>query len=247
MVHHEAHRTRACGGDDEPVHVAHVIAYQNRRTRLGNVLESRFFQAIDGVHQQPDEEAHQKLGHQRVDVYRHGGVEQSRGQEELRNAQAEVEQRNREDGRSHDEKRVQHVVAGDDARTVARLRPGLDERIEGHDVKTPEDPDQGEVGEDAPVRGLPDEIHCAGRRVRCEARARKIEIDAEERQSDRAERHQADLDPVAREPLAQKRTDADPDGEQGEQYGHDLLRAEQDVLRVDGELRQVQRAEKPEP
>ena len=52
MVHHEAHRARAGGGDDEPVHVAHVIANQDRRSGLGNVLEPRFFQAIDGVHQQ---------------------------------------------------------------------------------------------------------------------------------------------------------------------------------------------------
>src|SRR6266851_7518324 len=42
MIHDEAHRTRAGGGDHQRVHVAHVVAHQDRGPRLGDVLEPGF-------------------------------------------------------------------------------------------------------------------------------------------------------------------------------------------------------------
>src|SRR5262249_20792859 len=105
-----------------------------------------------------DEETHQELGYERIDIDRYGGVEQRGGEEQLRYGQAQMEEPDREPRRRNDEEGVQDVVAGDGPRALARIRSHLDERVQGNDVKASEDTDEREVGEDAPVGGLAHEL-----------------------------------------------------------------------------------------
>ena len=70
---------------------------------------------------------------------------------------------------------------------------------------------------------------------------------AEQGQADRAERHQADLHLVPAHALAEHRAQTDPQREHGENQRHHALVAVQPLLGVGRNLRQVDRAEKPEP
>jgi hypothetical protein len=90
VVHHEADRARAGGEDHQRVDEAHVVADEHRGALLRDVLEAALLQPVHRVHQQPAEEAHQELGHQRVDVRRDGGVHEAHDQEELRQGEAGV-------------------------------------------------------------------------------------------------------------------------------------------------------------
>ena len=70
-----------------------------------------------------------------------------------------------------------------------------------------------------------------GEAGRVQVAAREPQVDREHGQADRAERHEADLDLAARQPLAQQRADADADREQREQQRDDVLVAAEDVAR----------------
>ena len=71
--------------------------------------------------------------------------------------------------------------------------------------------------------------------------------DAEHRQPQRAERHQADLHLAAGKTLAKHRPHTDTQREQRQDQGHHALVAVQQLLGVGRDLRQVHRAEEPEP
>ena len=76
------------------------------------------------------------------------------------------------------------------------------------------------------------------------ARGRQIargepQIDCEEREADRAERHEADLDLAARQALAQERADADADRERRQQQREHVLVAAEDRLGEHRQLREV--------
>src|SRR5262249_62275601 len=102
-----------------------------------------------------------------------------------------------------------------------------------NDEDPAEDADQREIGEDAPVGAIEQELQRAVGSMRRESRAREIQVRAENGETDRPEGHQADLDPAPREALAKQRADPDTYREQGEQRADHFLSAVEDVLRVD--------------
>jgi hypothetical protein len=83
--------------------------------------------------------------------------------------------------------------------------------------------------------------------VRVHAAACEPQVDANKRQADRAERHEAQLDAPPGQPLAEQRARADPHREHREQQRDDVLVAAEDVLGEAGELREEDRAVVPEP
>jgi hypothetical protein len=133
------------------------------------------------------------------------------------------------------------------ARCSGALR-NLHQRIERHDEEAAEDAEHHQVEQHAP-----DRRNAEQRQQQCGAvtgqpdRRGEIEIDTEQRQADRAERHQADFDMLAGHPLAEQRTEADTDREGGEQQRHRRLAAAEHVLGVGRELGEEQRAVQPEP
>src|SRR5690242_12185133 len=78
-------------------------------------------------------------------------------------------------------------------------------------------------------------------------RQRKVEIDREDSEADRAERDQADFHLMSGEAFAQERADADAEREGDQHDADDPFGTADDVLRNRRELREKERAVKPEP
>ena len=77
--------------------------------------------------------------------------------------------------------------------------------------------------------------------------AGQVQVDAEQRHPDRAERHQADLDHPARQARARERADGDAQREHaGQRVGHRRIASQRD-FRKRGEMRQQQHAIEPQP
>ena len=232
-----------------------MVADQQRAAAFRHLLNAPFLQPVDGMNEQPDDEADEELRHQAVDVRRHGDIEQRRGQKELRNRQPQREQRHGNDGGNHHEQGVENIVGGDDARLVAFLAARLDEGVERHDVEAAKQPQQGDVQQHAPVRGLPEctqkiisAVGKPGGQAGCVGiQARPVEVDAENRQADSAERHQADFHLAAGEFFAQQRTDADAEREHRQEQDENAFIAVQHVFGEGGKLRQNRCPVKPEP
>ena len=87
----------------------------------------------------------------------------------------------------------------------------------------------------------------AARSRRVHSARREPQVDREQREPDRAERHEADLDLAARQPLAQQRSHADADREQRQQQREHVLVAAEHTLGERRKLGQVDRAVEPEP
>ena len=173
-------------------------------------------QTVHRVDQHPDEEAHQELGHQRVDVDRDRRVQQRGDEEELRDGEAALSSAIATSADTTMNSAFRMLLPammrerwlGSDgvwiACTAARCRSRRRRRSA-----------RGRRGRaSAPARARKSATPRSRRPAR---RRREVQVDGEQRQADRAERHQADLDPAAREPLAQERADADADREDREQ------------------------------
>ena len=89
VVHDEAHRPAHAAADDQRIHEAHVVADDEHGSGLGNVLEAAHLDAVHDVDEHPGQEAHQELGHQRIDVRRHDGIQHRRQDEELRDGEVQ--------------------------------------------------------------------------------------------------------------------------------------------------------------
>ena len=123
-------------------------------------------------------------------------------------------QRHRHQRRDDHEQRVEDVVRRDDARPMARLAAGLDQRVERHAVEAAEHREQEQVGQHVPVRAPAEEFADAQQMARRRQRMTGEEqVDREHAHADRAERHQADLDAPLRQLFAHQRADADADRE----------------------------------
>jgi len=124
----------------------------------------------------------------------------------------------------------------------------LDQRVERDDEETAEDAEHHEVEQHAPDgRDAEQGKQLVRRRAGQADRRGEIQIQPEQRQADRTERHQADFDMLARHPLAEHRPDADADRKYGQQQGHGRLAAAQHELGVGRELGEEERAVEPEP
>ena len=75
VVHHKAYRPRTSGGDNQCVDETNVIANQQRRPLLGNIVQAFFLEPINGMNQHPHDEAHQKFRNEGVDINRDTSVE----------------------------------------------------------------------------------------------------------------------------------------------------------------------------
>src|SRR6185369_6400389 len=73
------------------------------------------------------------------------------------------------------------------------------------------------------------------------------EVDPEDREADRAERDEPELDRPFRHPLAEEAPERDADREDGEEERHDALAPAEHLAREPGELREEERAVEPEP
>ena len=85
------------------------------------------------------------------------------------------------------------------------------------------------------------------RRAGQPGRRGEIDIQSEQRQADRAERHQADFDVLAGHALAEHGANANTDGEDRQQQRHRRLTTAQHEFGIGRKLRQKQRAIEPEP
>ena len=77
--------------------------------------------------------------------------------------------------------------------------------------------------------------------------AGEVQVDGKHGHADRAKRHQADLDLVPGQALAEQRADANADREQGQGQIQYAFAATEEGLRVGRQLRGEHGAEKPEP
>ncbi|MNZ43338.1 hypothetical protein D3C78_609390 [compost metagenome] len=199
--------------------------------------------------EQPDHETHGELGDDAEDIEIHRDVEQRHHQEQLRDAQfQEAQQHHAEDRRDHHEQCVKDVVGGNHPRTLVLRGARLDQCIQRHDIEAAEHTQAENRPQHPP--GLAD----AQYRQPVVRRGRRQDLagvpppeQAEQAQAEGAERHQADFHLVPAHALAQQRTDGDAHREQGKDQGHHGLVAVQPLLGVTGDLRQVHRADEPEP
>ena len=99
-------------------------------------------------------------------------------------------------GRGDHEQRVDDVVRGDDARQVAALRTLLDESVERDAIEAAERAEQHDVGQYAYATRSGDELTDRRYGGRRRDGLRKVEIDCEHAEPDRAERHKAKFDAV---------------------------------------------------
>ncbi|MCY1442390.1 hypothetical protein D9M71_587560 [compost metagenome] len=129
VVHHEADRPPAGGGDHQGVDVADVVAHQQGRAAEGDAFDALLVQPVERVDQQPVEEAQQELWHQPVDVHGDQRVDQRRAGEQFGDRQAGSEQPGRGAGADHHEQRVEDVVGGDDPCAVLGGRAQLHQRV----------------------------------------------------------------------------------------------------------------------
>src|SRR5690606_16222591 len=248
LEHDEAHRAANGTGHDQRIDIADMVAHQYARAFLGNIVEAVVLHAIDGVRQHPDQQADQELRHDGIDVRRHQHIGQRQHQEELRNGQLdEADQHDAGDCRAHHQQGIENVVGGNDARQVTRIRAMLDEGEQRHDIKTAEHTDAEQVDQDAQATRLRQELLYADIGGVTQSLVGKEQVDTEHTQANRAERHQAQLDATAGHLFTQEGTEADTDGEGGEQEGIQAFGAMQVVVDVHLQLGGISRAQEPEP
>ena len=240
VVHHEADRTRRDGADHQRIDIADMVTHQHRRAFGRNAVGIDRVYAVHGVNQEPGQEAHQEFRHQREDIDCYQRIEQGRDQEQLRYRQTLAQQHDRHAGRRHHEQGVEDIHAGDGARDVGRIGAQLDQREQRHDEEAAEHADHQKIEQDAPDAGLPQQGHHVGRRAGQRGTtngkriAGKVQVGAENGQTDRAKRHQADLHLGARQSLAQQRARSHAQREHGQQHHERAVVAVQVIFRIHG-------------
>ena len=124
----------------------------------------------------------------------------------------------------------------------------LHQRIQRDDEEAAEHPEQQQIGQHPPDAGLAEQRAERQFAIHRWQQGRGIgQIEPEEGQPDRPQRHQPDLDVARRQPLAEQRPGADADGEGSQQQGDRRLAAAQHILAVGRYLGEEQRAVEPEP
>ena len=127
-------------------------------------------------------------------------------------------------------------------------RARLDQRIQRHDIEAAEQTNAEDRAENPP--GLANAQHrqpVMRHRRFGEAAREPPEQNAEQGQADGAERHQADFHLVPTHALAEHRAQRDTDREHGKNQRDHAFIAVQPLFGIGRNLRQVYRAEKPEP
>ena len=236
-------------GQQRAVQEGGVVDHDHRGVAGGlEVLQPADLDPVE----QPEDRADQALDHvvrqQPAGLDRDQHVGQGDHQEDLGDAEAELQQQVADArGRDHEE-RVDHVVAGDGPGPFLRLGLALQDRVERHDEEAGGGGEQQQVDQDPPGAGRGQvagqrQLGAEGR----EARAGEVEVEREDRHAERAEGHAAGGDLALQQALAEDRAERDADGEDGQEQGQDVLVAAQLGLHVARRLRQEDEADQPEP
>ena len=228
-LHDEADRSAACGRDHDRIDIADVIADQKRGSVFGDALEILGSQSVHDVDQKPCDESQQKLGDQRVDVDRDEGVEDSRGEQQLWNRQARMQCQGAEDGGCDHEQRIEDAVGADHSGDRIATRTLLDECVQRHDEKAAEQTHESQVEQHSRNSRLLHQFSDRERRRSERGRCGEVQIDCECRETDRAERHQPDLDLVTGQAFAEQRTCAHARREHEQQQRDRVFITAQDI------------------
>ena len=225
-----------------------MIGRQQRRAFGGNMFDAFGAQPIDRLDQHPGHEAQQKLRHQPVDIDGDQRIQQRGQAEQGRNRQPGAECSGRPQRTHHHEQRIENIVGCNDPGALLRGAANLHQRVKRHDEEAAENTEHHQVKKHSPDRRNAEQRQQLVRAVTDQPDRRgEIEINTEQRQANRAERHQADFDMLARHPLAEQRTEADTHRENGEQHRHRRLAAAEHILGIGRELGEKERAVQPEP
>ena len=229
-VGEEAHEALHAGADQEPVDEGEVVADEERRPALGHVLAPHQADAEGRVGEQPDGEADEEAGQAVEGVGRAREGAEPHEQHDVVGLDPEHAAQQPEGARRHeDAHHVHEVVGGDEA--AARRGAGLvlEEGVQGHDEETAREAEEGEGR-----RGRGERGGCEGQQERAHG------------QAEAAQRHQAELDLLAREPPRRQAADGDTDAQGGlEQAGARVVEAH-DLLAEEDRVQLQERAQEPE-
>ena len=226
-----------------------MVAHQQRRAFIRDGLQVAMLHAVHGMAEQPDHEAHGELGDDFKDVSVNRDVEQRHHQEQLGDRQlGHAQQQDRNDGRNHHEQCIEDVVGGDHPSPFVLGGARLDQRIQRHDVKAAEHTQAEDIKQHPPRLAIAEHREpIVGLHVLREAAGVPPQKQAEYGQAKRAKRHQADFHLTPGEFFAQHRAQGDAHREHREDQGHHGFIAVQPFLGIGRDLREVDRADKPEP
>ena len=249
VVHDKANRPTHGTADEQGVNERHVVAHQQRRALVRDRFKVAVLDAVHGMAEQPDHEAHAEFRNDLEDVGVDADVQQRHHQEQLRDRQlGDAQQDDRNNRRHHHKQRVENVVGGNHPRPFVFSRARLDQRVQRHNIETTENAQAKDVDQHRP--GVHEAQHgnpaMAGDAVR-DPTGMPPQQQAEHGQAKRAKGHQSDLDFAPRELLAEHRTQRDAHREHGQdQRDHGFVTVHP-FLGVGRDLRQVNRPDKPEP
>ena len=202
VVHDKASGTRDGTTDEQRVDEAHVVCDEQGGSLARDPFGALHVNPVEQVDEDPHEKAHHEFRQQPEDVDRHDGVGDREHGEDAGHADARAQESDGCDRCDNHEHAVENVVGGNDARTLARPAAVLQQRVEWHAEQATRGTDECEVDEQAPVRGVRDKrrhIHgCAWRA----AGKHDEHVEREHAQTNGTERHEAKLNGVAREALA---------------------------------------------
>jgi len=201
------------------------------------------------VAEQPHQEAHAEFRDDLEDVAVHRHVHQRHDEEQLGHRETRhAEKEDRQQRRGHHEQGIEDVVGGHHASTLLLGGTRLDQRIQRHDIEAAKQPEAHHAAQQRQATRLGQQAQpVIGAVRRCQLPGAGPQQNAEQAQADRTERHQTDLHLAARQPLAKHRAEADAQREQGKDQRHHTFIAMQPVLGKGRNLREIHRAEEPEP
>ena len=249
VVHDKANRPTHCPADQQGVDERNVVAHQQRRALVRDRFKVAMLDAVHGVAEQPDHEAHAEFGDDLEDVGVDADVQQRHHQKQLRNRQlGNTQQNDRNNRRHHHKQRVENVVGGNHPRPLVLSRARLDQRVQRHDIEAAENAQAKDVDQHRPSvhktqHGNPAMAVDAVR----DSPGMPPQQQAKHGQAERAERHQTDLDFAPRELFAEHRTQRNPYREHRQNQRDHGFVAVHPFLGVGRDLRQVDRPDEPEP
>ncbi|MNQ54034.1 hypothetical protein D3C85_680900 [compost metagenome] len=132
-----------------------MVAHQQCRALVRDLLEVAVLHPVHGMAQQPDHEAHAELGDDLEDIGIDRHVQQRHHQKQLGNAQLHhAQQHDGEDRRHHHEQGIEDVVGGDHPGPLVLNGAGLDQCVQRYDVETAEYPKAQNIQQYPPGLGM---------------------------------------------------------------------------------------------
>ena len=205
LVHDEADRAAHRTGQYQGIDVADVVAGDDCRSLCRNLFQALVLHPIQGVGQQPDQQAHGEFRHLAEHKYRHRRIHQCHDHEELWDGEVQHgEKHDTQQCGDHHKQRVEDIGYGDDPRAQLLIGAVLNHRVQRHDIQAAEDADQRQVQQ---------ERLCAGAGPEGGERnfTQWVKVAADDRQGDAAvsqagsaQRYQAQFDAAAGQALTEQ-------------------------------------------